>query len=82
MQFFYFFKKYFIFKTTRGASPRGVEANVLDSDIRVSKFEFLLPYHVHFRTNTLGKCINPFISSSNILNIVTAVLLQYGYGIQ
>ena len=36
-------------------------ANVLDCGITVSEFKFQPYYHVHFRTNTLGKGMNPFI---------------------
>ena len=32
----------------------------MDCGIVVSKFELQLRYYVHFRTNTLGKGINPF----------------------
>ena len=33
----------------------------LDYGIVVSKFKLQLHYYVHFRTNTLGKDMNPFI---------------------
>ena len=32
---------------------RGVDANVLEYDIVVSKFEFQSHYYVHFRTNAI-----------------------------
>ena len=41
----------------------GVIVNKLDYDIVVSEFEFQLHYYVHFWTKTLGKGMNPFISS-------------------
>ena len=45
---------------TRGI-PLSEEANVLDSDIVVSKFKLQLGYYVHFWTNTLGKGMNSLI---------------------
>ena len=41
--------------------PRGVMVNQLDSGIVVSEFELEARYCVHFRTNNLGKCMNPLI---------------------
>ena len=41
--------------------PRSVMIKAMDCEIVVSKFEFQSRYHVHFRTNTLGKGMNPFI---------------------
>ena len=40
----------------------GVVANVLDCDIEVSEFKLQSRYFVHFRTNNLGKSMNPLIS--------------------
>ena len=40
--------------------PRGVVANVLDCDIVVSEFKLPSRNYVCFRTNTLGKVMNPF----------------------
>ena len=28
-------------------------------DLEVSEFEHQSPYHIHFRTNTIGKALNP-----------------------
>ena len=39
--------------------PCDVVANELDCDIVVSEFELKSRYHVYFRTNTLGKDMNP-----------------------
>ena len=39
--------------------PRGVVVKGMDCRIIISKFEFQLRYYVHFRTNTLGKDMNP-----------------------
>ena len=39
----------------------GVMVKVLDGGIVVSEFVLQLHYYVHFRTNTLGKGINPLI---------------------
>ena len=40
-------------------SPRDVMVKVLDCDQKVSGFELQSRYYVHFRTNILGKGINP-----------------------
>ena len=42
-------------------SPRSVEANVLDCNIVVREFDLQSHYYVYFRTNTLGKDMNPLI---------------------
>ena len=42
-------------------SPRGVVANVLDSDMVVSEFKLLARYHFHFRTYTLERSTNLLI---------------------
>ena len=39
-------------------SPYGVVANVLDSDLVVSEFEFQSRYYIHFRTSALEKGMN------------------------
>ena len=41
-----------------------VVANVLDCDIVVSEFEHQSDYHIHFRTNTPEKGINPRYSKA------------------
>ena len=41
--------------------PRGVMVKELGCEIVVSKFELQSRYYVHFRTNTLGKGMNPLI---------------------
>ena len=45
----------------RGGGPRVFVANALDCDIVVSEFELQSRYYVHFRTNTLGKGMNPLL---------------------
>ena len=40
-------------------SFHGWVANVLDSDILVSKFELQSPYYIHFWTNIFGKGMDP-----------------------
>ena len=40
---------------------RGIVANVLDCGLEVNEFEFQSRYYVHFRTNNLGKGMNPLI---------------------
>ena len=42
----------------RRKSPRRV---MHDSGLEVREFELLSRYYVHFWTNTIGKCMNPFI---------------------
>ena len=42
----------------------GVMFKAMDSGIVVSVFELQSRYYVQFRTNTLGKCINPHILPS------------------
>ena len=41
--------------------PYGVMAKVLDYGIIVSEFELQSCDYIHFRTNTLGKGMNPLI---------------------
>ena len=40
---------------------RGIVVNVQQCNIEVSEFELQLLYYVHFRDNTPGKGMNPFI---------------------
>ena len=40
-------------------------ANILDSDIFISEFELESRNYVHFRTNALGKGMNPFMTLRN-----------------
>ena len=39
-------------------SPHGIVVNVLGYDIVVNEFKLQSCYHVHFRSNTLGKGMN------------------------
>ena len=41
--------------------PRSVMVKTMDSGIVVSELELQSHYYVHFRTNTLGKGMNPLI---------------------
>ena len=41
--------------------PRGVMVKAMDSGIVVYEFVLQSRYYVHFRANTLGKGMNPFI---------------------
>ena len=41
--------------------PHGVKVKAMDCGILVSEFVFQSRYYVHFRTNTLGKGMNPLI---------------------
>ena len=47
-----------------GACHRGGMAKSLDCGIVVSEFALQSRYYVHFRTNTLGKGMNPLILPS------------------
>ena len=42
-----------------GGSSSGTEANIIDYDIVVRKYEFQFHYYVHFRINALGKRYEP-----------------------
>ena len=46
---------------SKWGSPRNVVTIVLNYDLEVSKFEMQSRHYVHFRTNTLGKGMNPLI---------------------
>ena len=54
--FYYWFHSIFLV-----GYPCGVMVNVLESKIIVSEFELKLHYYFHFRTNTLGKGMEPLI---------------------
>ena len=43
------------------AYPHGVMVKAMDCGIGVRKFELQSHYYFHFRTNTLGKAMNPLI---------------------
>ena len=46
----------------RGGGPCGVMVKAMDCGIVVSEFVLQSRYYVHFRTNTLGKGMNPLSS--------------------
>ena len=48
-------------KRIEGGCPRGVMVKAMDCGIVVSEFVFQSHYYVHFRANTLGKCMNLLI---------------------
>ena len=56
-------------------SPSGELAKVQDFGLEVKEFEFQSRCYVQFRTNTLGKSINPNPSGC-ALNSLTSVFLQ------
>ena len=56
-------------------NPHGVMVSVLDSNLDVSEFKLWSCYYIHFRTDTLGKGINPLICHR--LYSVTAVLQRW-----
>ena len=50
--------------STRGGIPGDVVANMIDSNIGLSEFEFQLCYYVHFRINTFEERVDqPPLSS-------------------
>ena len=57
-------------------SPCGVTVKAIDSRIVVSKFKLQSFYNINFRTNTLGKGMNPPYPPSYGLNDNTTVLLE------
>ena len=44
-----------------GGCPRGVMVKAIDCGIVVREFVLQSRYYVHYRANTLGKGMNPFI---------------------
>ena len=50
-----------VFLSNTSGCPRGVMVKPMDCGIVVSEFVLQSRYYVHFRTNTLGKGINPLI---------------------
>ena len=48
-------------RNSLGVCPHGVMVEAMDCGIVVSEFELQSRYYVHFRTNTLGKGMNPLI---------------------
>ena len=62
----YYRKKYidlvgFYSTLTIGGRFRGVMVKAMDCGIVVREFVLQSRYYVHFRANTLGKSMNPFI---------------------
>ena len=63
--------------------PRGVGVKALNLGILVNKFELQSRYYAHFRTNTLGKGMNPPYPPIYGLNSITTVLIKTnGFGIK
>ena len=58
--------------------PCGVIVKAMDCRIVESEFELQLRYYIPFRTNTLGKGMNPFYPPSYGLNSTTTVLFEGG----
>ena len=54
----------------------------LDCEIEESEFELQSRYYVLFRTNTLGKGMNPLILPAKGLNSATTIILLDGFGIK
>ena len=65
----------FIPKTKKNRGfPRGVMVKAMDCGIVVREFVLQSCYYVHFRANTLGKGMNPFI--------LPAMFLKNDFGIK
>ena len=62
--------------------PRGVMVKALDCGIVVSEFELQLHYYVYFRTNTLGKYMNPLILTAIGLIVPLLFFSKDGFGIK
>ena len=71
-----FFRIFFITETEW--SLCGAVANVLDGDIVVSEFRLQSHNIIYFRTNILGKGMNPFIPSA--LDKIVLLLFFYKNG--
>ena len=48
----------------KGESLGYVVANILDYNLKVSKFKFQSCYYIHFQTEIFGKSMKSFISSA------------------
>ena len=56
--------------------PLGVTVNAMDCRIVVSEFELQSRYHVHLRTNLIGKGMTPPYPPRYELNCTTTILLE------
>ena len=59
--FFLMYVCMFVYPPEMARCSRGVMVKALDCGIVISEFERQSRYYVHFRTNTLGKGMNPLI---------------------
>ena len=59
-----FIKYQFVFNLTNTIFTHGVRTKVPDCDLQENVFDLQFRYYLHFWTNTLGKCMKPFISPS------------------
>ena len=50
-----------LLSNTHRVCPRGVMVKAMDCEIVVREFVLQSRYYVHFRANTLGKGMNPYI---------------------
>ena len=62
--------------------PRGVMAIAMDCGIVVSEFVLQSRYYVHFRANTLGKGMHPFIHPAMGLIVPLLFFKENGSGIK
>ena len=61
---FVFLVFYSTYYPVSGGCPHGIMVKVMDCEIVANEFELQLRYYIHFRTNTLGKGMNPLILPS------------------
>ena len=73
--YIYLFILFYVFPQHFGGCTCGVMVKAMDCGIVVSEFVLQSRYYVHFRVNTLGKCMNHPYPSSYGLNSATTVLL-------
>ena len=64
----------------RRGCPRDVMVKTMDCGIVVSEFELQSRYYVHFRTNTLGKGMNPL--TLRAMGLIVPLLLENTFSIK
>ena len=62
--------------------PRGVMVKAMDCGIVEREFVLQSRYYVHFRANTLGKCMNPFILPAMGQIVQLLFFYENGFGIK
>ena len=65
-----------------GGCPRSLMVKAMDWGIVVGEFVLKLHYYVHFRTNTLGKGMNPLSLQAVGQLVPLLFFLENGFGIK